>query len=94
MPASPPIITEIRHALVANPGEAEALARADQERFPDGPYADERDALLVAAIFNQHDPLRARLEGRNYLTHHPNGRYVDFLKKYARATLPPSPAPR
>jgi hypothetical protein len=81
-------IVDIRALLIEDPKRAEELARADQERFPDSPDADERDALLVAAIYNQHQPLRARREARNYLRRHPHGRYAEELMHVTGARIP------
>jgi hypothetical protein len=82
-------IEEIRAVLTEAPELAEQLVRADQERFPDRPDADERDALLVAAVYNQHQPTRARKEARVYFRKHPNGRFKDFLQKGTGASVPP-----
>jgi hypothetical protein len=87
--AVPLPIDEIRAVLIDDPVLAEQLARADQERFPDRPDADERDALLVAAVYNQHQPTRARKEARVYFRKHPDGRFKDFLQKGTRASVPP-----
>ncbi len=76
--------------LTEAPELAEQLARADQERFPDRPDADERDALLVAAVYNQHQPTRARKEARVYFRKHPDGRFKDFLQKGTGASVPPA----
>ena len=43
--------------------------------FPDSPYSDERDFLLVAALFNQGRIGRAKLEAYYYFEHHPDGRF-------------------
>lgn len=88
----PSIIADIRAVLVENPKLAEELARADQEQFPNGPHADERDALLVAAIFNQHRLMEARREARNYLRRHPRGRYAEQLMQRTGAVMPVSTA--
>lgn len=85
-------IDEIRAVLTEDPVLAEQLARADQERFPDRPDADERDALLVAAVYNQHQPTRARKEARVYFRKHPDGRFKDFLQKGTGASVPPPAA--
>jgi hypothetical protein len=82
------IIPEIRAVLTEDPKLAEQLARADQVQFPDSPDADERDALLVAAVYNQKDPLRARLETRRYLRRHPGGRFAEQLMHVTGATMP------
>lgn len=82
------IISEIRAVLTEDPKLAEELARADQAQFPDSPDADERDALLVAAVYNQKDPLRARLETRRYLRRHPGGRFAEQLMHVTGATMP------
>jgi hypothetical protein len=87
------IIQEIRAVLTEDPKLAEQWARAHKEQFPDSPDADERDALLVAAIYNQRDPLRARLETRRYLRRHPNGRFAEQLMHVTGAHRPVLSAP-
>ena len=91
--STPSIIQKIRRVLIADPKRAEELARQDRERFPDSLDADERDALLVAAIYNQHQPLRARLEARHYLRRHPHGRYAEQLMEVTGAHMPVPIAP-
>jgi hypothetical protein len=86
-----PVISEIRAVLVDNPRLAEELARADQERSPDSPDADERDALLVAAVFNQHHHWDARREARLYLQRHPDGRFAEFITEQTGAHVPRLP---
>lgn len=85
------VISEIRAVLVDNPRLAEEFARADQERSPDSPDADERDALLVAAIFNQHHHWEARREARLYLQRHPDGRFAEFITEQTGAHVPRLP---
>ena len=87
------IVYEIRAVLEHDPALAEQLAREDQKRNPDSPAADERDALLVAAVYNQRDPWRARVEARIYFGRHPNGKWVDFLQRGTGASLPKSDSP-
>jgi len=84
------VIDEIRAALVHDPAFAEQLAREDQKRNPDSPAADERDALLVSAVYNQRDPWRARKEAGIYFERHPNGKWVDFLHRGTGAAIPKS----
>jgi hypothetical protein len=71
---------KIRDSLAANPRLAEALAREERERFPgDSPEFDQRDALLVMAVYNQGEIDLASREADYYLEHHPNGRYREKL---------------
>ena len=87
------LIDEIRALLEEEPALAEEIAREDQKRNPDGPDADERDALLVSAVYNQHQPGRARKEARVYFRRHPDGKYVEFLQKGTHASVPPRGSP-
>jgi hypothetical protein len=72
-------IEQIRAAVRTDPKLAESLALEDQQEDPNSPDADERDALLVAAVFNQRQPYRARIEAQRYYERHPGGRYTDYL---------------
>jgi hypothetical protein len=80
-PGISPQIVEIRAVVLSDPARAEQLIYADREAFPGSPFADERDALLVSAIHNQHRPQEARAAARSYLRDHPNGRFVDFVTR-------------
>jgi hypothetical protein len=71
---------KIRDSLANNPKLAEALAREGRERFPgDTSESDQRDALLVMAVYNQGKIDLASREADYYLEHHPNGRYREKL---------------
>ena len=84
-------LAQIRSLVRDEPKLAEQIALEERERFPDGPDADERDALLVAEIFNQHDIARARVEARRYYRKHPGGRYTDYLIRETGVRPPPPP---
>lgn len=91
------VMQQIRDSIVTNPGLAESLVlqvRAQNPEAPDqaDPEADELDALLVAAIFNQHQIDRARVEARRYFRRHPGGRYTEYLMRETRMHPPPAAA--
>lgn len=73
------LMQQIRDTVRTKPKLAEALAREGRERFPDSPDADERDTLLVSAVFNQHQLDRARIETFYYFKHHPGGHFSEYL---------------
>jgi hypothetical protein len=73
------LMQQIRDSLKTNPRLAEALAREGRQRFPDRPYSDERDMLLVGALFNQGRIERAQVETHSYFENHPGGRYTEDL---------------
>jgi len=74
-----PEIMAIQAAIIKDPVRAEQLIYADRKRFPDSPFSDERDALLVSALNNQQRRWDAKVEARRYLRAHVNGRYTDFV---------------
>lgn len=84
------VIQQIRDSLVTNPMLAESLVLQERDKNPDNPDGDELDALLVAAIFNQHQVDRARVEARRYFRRHPGGRYTDYLERETRMHPPPA----
>lgn len=88
-PSEPRVIAQIRDTVKSNPKLAEQLAREDRERSPFDPDADERDALLVAAVFNQRQVDRARNEARDYFRRHPNGRFTEYLIQEIGVRPPP-----
>jgi len=69
------LMQRVRSNLTRNPALAEELAREGRQRFPASPYADERDMLLAASLYNQHRLGRATVEADYYLEHHPDGLY-------------------
>jgi hypothetical protein len=82
------VIQQIRDTFGTDPQFAETLAREDQQRHPDSPYADERDALLVWALFNQHKFARAQLEAILYFKRYPQGRFAGDIATLMGMGLP------
>jgi hypothetical protein len=89
----PTLMQMIRDSLTGNPRLAEALAREGRERFPDSAESDERDMLLVAALFNRRRIERAQVEAYYYYAHHPQGRYTEGLSRLTN-TRPRPEKPR
>jgi hypothetical protein len=83
----------IRDSLISNPRLAETLAREGRDRFPDSANSDERDMLLVAALFNRRRIEQAQIEAYYYYAHHPEGRYTEGLSKLTN-TRPRPAKPR
>ena len=82
------------HALEGtNPGLAASMALEDRQRSPNSPNAEERDVVLVAALYNQRDILGAKREAWYYFMHYPNGRFTEYLSKLTRIQ-PPTTRPR
>ena len=81
---------QIRALVKSQPARAEALAREARRRYPEGPDADERDALLVDALINQQRIGAARDETYYYLDHHPGGRFTDHLLAMTGVHPPPT----
>ena len=79
VPDEQALMERIRAVVQSNPPLAEALAREGRSRFPNGPEADERDALLVDALINQQRIGAARSETYYYFDHHPGGRFSNHL---------------
>lgn len=83
------LLVQIRGLAKSDPPRAEALARQSRSRFPEGPEADERDALLVDALINQQRIGAARDETYYYFDHHPQGRFAEHL--FTMTGVHPSP---
>jgi len=83
------IIRQIRATLISDPEFAEELIREDQKRFPDGPDADERDASLISALFNQRHMYEAQLAAINYFERHPDGEFAAYVTRETRIPPPP-----
>jgi hypothetical protein len=70
----------LRDNIATNPRLAEDLVIEGRRRFPgDTPESDERDAMMVTAVYNQGKIDLAYREADYYLEHHPNGRYREKL---------------
>jgi hypothetical protein len=89
VPDEQALMERIRAVVQSNPPLAEALAREGRSRFPSGPEADERDALLVDALINQQRIGAARSETYYYFGHHPGGRFSNHL--FIMTGVHPSP---
>lgn len=83
------LMEQIRKLVKGQPSRAEALAREARRRFPDGDYADERDALLVYALINQQRIGPARDETYYYYDHHPEGKFAHQLFVMTGVHKPP-----
>jgi hypothetical protein len=75
------LMQQIRINVQSNPKLAETLIREEYRRFPNSRNADERDALLVSTLMNQHRFYRARYEAIHYFKHHPHGRYAEHIAR-------------
>jgi len=75
---------QIRQNVKISPQLAETLARELREQGPNSPHADERDAYVVAALYNQRRMAEVRAEGHYYLVHHPNGQWAEYVKGLMR----------
>jgi hypothetical protein len=84
------LMQQLRALAKKDPERAEALARAGRLRYPDSPWADERDALLVDTLINQQRIGAARSETYYYFDHHPGGRFTDHL--FAMTGVHPAPS--
>jgi hypothetical protein len=85
------MMQEIRTVVKSNPALAERLVREHRRLYPESHDADERDAFLVASVYNQRRFDRARLEARKYLEQHPDGGFVDYVRKLAGMHVDSSP---
>jgi ClpP class serine protease len=83
------LMEQLRKVVKGQPSRAEALAREARRRFPDGDYADERDALLVYALVNQQRIGPARDETYYYYDHHPEGKFAHQLFVMTGVHKPP-----
>jgi hypothetical protein len=70
---------QLRAELETNPRLVESLARELRRQFPDGKDADERDAILVGAVYNQRKFGVAKAEGQYYVKHHPQGQFLKYV---------------
>jgi hypothetical protein len=74
----------IREAVKSDPKLSETLARRHRQEFADSSEADERDAFLVYAVYNQRRFRDASLEAHYYLEHHPSGQFVRSIEDIER----------
>lgn len=86
------LMHQMRQLLAPDPRQAEALAREGRRQFPGSPDEDERDMIIVAALYNQGDIAGRRREARYYFEHHPNGRFTNEVI-YLGGVRPRPPRP-
>lgn len=82
------LVDEMSEVLRTDPKRAEKLGRAHRERFEGGSRAEEADALLVYAMYNQRRVEQAKVEAIHYYKRHPGGRYTERLIEVTRVRPP------
>lgn len=84
------LMKQIRGLLRSDPEQAERLARDYRERYPNGPDAEENEALLVYAVWNGGNFVGAREEVFRYFDLYPGGHYTkelsELTQRYPRPT--------
>lgn len=91
--AQPEPLLRRLHALEGtNPDLAASLALEDRQRSPNSQDAEERDMVLVAALYNGRDIDGAKREAWYYFQHYPNGKFTDYLSKLTGLTPPKTPS--
>jgi len=66
-------LARVRRALESSPAEALRLAREGQRQFPQGVFAEERQALEVFALDRLGRRAEARAAATRFVARHPNG---------------------
>lgn len=82
------LVDEMSEVLRTDPKRAEKLGRAHRERFEGGSRAEEADALLVYAMYNQRRVEQAKVEAIHYYKRHPGGQYTERLIEVTRVRPP------
>jgi hypothetical protein len=68
-------------ALRARPREAYQLTEEHRQRFPDGAFALERDALAIQALIRAGDPAMARDLAESFLKAHPDSPHAHRFRE-------------
>ncbi|MBO6941025.1 MAG: hypothetical protein JJ863_38980 [Deltaproteobacteria bacterium] len=78
-------LARVRAALEHTPAEALRLARQGQREFPDGVFAEEREALIVMALERSGQHARARRAALAFIERYPNGPSTERVREISEA---------
>jgi hypothetical protein len=88
------LIERAHRALASDPQRALAWVRQDEQRFPDGTFAQEREAIAIEALVGEGNLVSARARAAQFLARFPSSAYAAHVASLARANNNHKPSPQ
>jgi len=79
------LMARLRQLAEHDPQGAVALAREGNRRFPDGPSAPERTSILIHALADEGESMKARGEAEEMVNHYPDSDWVREIERFTGA---------
>jgi hypothetical protein len=79
------LMARLRQTAERDPAWAIALAREDNQRFPDSPDAPERASILIHALAEQGQAMQARGEAEEVVNRYPDSQWVREIERFTGA---------
>jgi hypothetical protein len=79
------LMARLRQLAEHDPQRAVAEAREGNRRFPDSPYAPERTSILIHALAEEGESMKARGEAEEMVNHYPDSDWVREIERFTGA---------
>ncbi|HEX3853033.1 MAG TPA: hypothetical protein VHW01_18850 [Polyangiaceae bacterium] len=79
------LIERAHSALASDPQRALTWLREHERRFPDGTFAQERDAIAIEALVGEGDLVSARARATQFLARFPGSAYAAHVESLVHA---------
>jgi hypothetical protein len=79
------LMARLRELAGHDPQRAVAVAREGNRRFPDSPYAPERTSILIHALAEEGESMKARGEAEEMVNHYPDSDWVREIERFTGA---------
>jgi hypothetical protein len=79
------LMARLRQLAGHDPAGAVAVAREGNRRFPDSPDAPERTSILIHALAEQGEAMKARGEAEQMVNHYPDSDWVREIERFTGA---------
>src|SRR3954462_8914457 len=79
------LMARLRHLAEHDSARAVALAREGNRRFPDSPDAPERTSILIHALAEEGEAMKARGEAEKMVNHYPDSEWVREIERFTGA---------
>jgi hypothetical protein len=79
------LMARLRQLAEHDPQRAVAVAREGNRRFPDSPQAPERTSILIHALAEEGESMKARGEAEEMVNHYPDSDWVREIERFTGA---------
>jgi hypothetical protein len=79
------LMARLRELAEHDPQRAVAVAREGNRRFPDSPQAPERTSILIHALAEEGESMKARGEAEEMVNHYPDSDWVREIERFTGA---------